>query len=69
MVNSEKKQMSLSYIGEDGNKQILHFDNLSKFKTYYYTPNGRYDTWDGAKCDIKLTSKPSKFDIKEFIND
>ena len=38
------KQMSISYIDEDGNKKILHYDNLQRFRTYYYTPSGRYNT-------------------------
>lgn len=61
------KQMSISYIDENGNKKILHYDNLQRFRTYYYTPSGRYNTWDEAKCDVKMTSDPSKFDLKEFI--
>ena len=61
------KQMSISYIDEEGNKKILHYDNLQKFKTYYYTPSGRYDTWNECKCDVKLTTDPNKFDLKEFI--
>ena len=61
------KQMSLSYIDENGNKKILHYDNLQRFKTYYYTPDGRFDTWNECKCDVKMTSDPSKFDLKEFI--
>lgn len=65
--NRDKKQFSISFIKPDGNKEIKHFDNIQKFLTYYYTPNGRFNTWDGAKADVKYTYKPSKFDIKEFI--
>lgn len=65
--DKNQKQMSISYIDDEGNKKILHYDNLQRFKTYYYTPNGRYDTWNECKCDVKYTADPSKFDIKEFI--
>lgn len=65
--NRDKKQFSISFIREDGNKEVLHFDNIQKFLTYYYTPEGRFNTWDGAKCDVKYTYNPSKFDLKEFI--
>lgn len=63
----DKKQFSISFIKPDGNKEVMHFDNIQKFLTYYHTPEGRFNTWDGAKCDIKYTYNPSKFDIKEFI--
>ena len=63
----DKKQFSISFIREDGNKEIMHFDNIQKFLTYYYTPEGRFKTWDGARCDTKYTYNPSKFDLKEFI--
>ena len=65
--NRENKQFSISFIKQDGNKEILHFDNIQKFITYYPTPTGRFTNWDGAKCDIKYTYNPNKFDIKEFI--
>lgn len=63
----DKKQFSISFIRPDGNKEVMHFDNIQKFLTYFYTPEGRFNTWDEAKCDTKYTSNPSKFDIKEFI--
>ena len=63
----DKKQFSISFIRPDGNKEVMHFDNIQKFLTYYYTPNGRFNTWDGAKADVKYTYNPSKFDLKEFI--
>lgn len=65
--NREKKQFSISFIKPDGNKEVKHFDNIQKFITYYYTPEGRFNTWDGAKADTKYTYNPSKFDLKEFI--
>ena len=63
----DRKQLSISFIKPDGNKEILHFDNIQKFLTYYRTPNGRFHNWDGSLCDTKYTYKPSKFDIKEAI--
>lgn len=63
----DKKQFSISFIKPDGNKEVMHFDNIQKFLTYYYTPEGRFNTWNEAKCDTKYTYNPSKFDIKEFI--
>ena len=63
----DKRQFSISFINKDGNKEIKHFDNIQRFLTYYYTPNGRYASWDEAKCDTKWTNQPSRFDLKEFI--
>lgn len=65
--NRDKKQFSISFIKPDGNKEVRHFDNIQKFLTYYYTPEGRFKTWDGARADTKYTYKPHKFDLKEFI--
>ena len=66
--SENKKKMSISYIDDSGNKKILDF-NVSKFKTYYNTPTGRYRNWDGSLCDIKYTTRPSKFDIKTFFEE
>lgn len=63
----DKKQFSISFIRPDGNKEVMHFDNIQKFITYYYTPEGRFNTWNEAKCDTKYTYNPSRFDLKEFI--
>lgn len=65
----ERKLFTLSYIKDDGNKEILNFNNLNKFKTYYHTPTGKYTDWQGASCDICYTQQPNKFDLKEFINE
>lgn len=66
--SENKKKMSISYIDDSGNKKILDF-NVSKFKTYYNTPTGQYRNWDGSLCDIKYTTRPSKFDIKTFFEE
>lgn len=65
----DKKQVSISYIKDDGNKEVLHFDNVSRFKSYYYKTDGPFTTWNDCRCDIKYTTRPSKFDLKEFIFD
>lgn len=62
-----EKELSISYIDNSGNKQIMKFNGLTKIPTYYFSPNGQFTNWDGSKCSKKLTSKPSVFDIKEFI--
>lgn len=66
--NKSKRVLSVSYIKENSGKGILNF-NVDKFKTYYYTPNGSYENWDGAKCDMKWTEKPSTFDIKTYFEE
>ena len=66
--SKNNKKLSVSYIADDGNKKILDF-NIAKFKTYYYTPSGKYRSWDGANCDVKYTEDPSKFDIKTFFEE
>lgn len=66
---SEKlRRLDLSYIDDGGAKKLLQF-NINRFKTFYKTPQGKYDTWDGAKCDIRWTEKPSKFDIKYYFKE
>ena len=66
--NSSKKNLSISYIKENGAKQVLNF-NVERFKSYYKTPTGKYTNWDGSKCDIRWTERPHKFDIKTFIKE
>ena len=66
--NSGQRKFSVSYINEKGTKSIFDF-NVSKFKTYYYTPLGKYMSETGAKCDVKWTEKPHKFDIKTYFQE
>ena len=66
--SKKKRNFSISYITETGGKKVLNF-NVDKFKTFYSTPNGKYENWDGSRCDIKYTENPSKFDIKTFIEE
>lgn len=63
-----QRQLGISYITDNGTRQILN-KNVSKFKTYYKTPQGKYTNWDGDKCDIKWTDKPSIFDIKTYLEE
>ena len=66
--NKTKRTLSVSYITGNGGKQILDF-NVSRFKTFYSTPNGQFPHWDGSRCDVKYTDKPSTFDIKTYFEE
>ena len=66
--SKKKRNFSISYVTENGGKKVLNF-NVDKFKTYYSTPKGRFENWDGSRCEMKLTDSPSKFDIKTFIEE
>lgn len=61
------KRLTISYINDQGRKDFLNFNNINRFKSYYYTPNGQFETYDGAKAGIRYTDDPSKFDLKEYI--
>jgi len=64
--DNRERKFAVSYINEQGAKSIYDF-NVDKFKTYYYTPVGRFMSDTGAKCDIRWTEKPHKFDIKTYL--
>lgn len=66
--NSNKKNLSISYIKENGAKQVLNF-NVERFKSYYKTPTGKYTNWDGSKCDVRWTERPHRFDIRNYITE
>lgn len=66
--NRYKKNLGISYITDEGGKRILNF-NVDRFKTYYSTPDGKFENWDGSKCDVKWTEKPSTFDIKTYMEE
>lgn len=66
--SAKDRKFIVSYINQRGTKSFYEF-NIQRFKTYYATPTGRYTNWDGSKCDIRYTDKPSKFDLMEFIED
>lgn len=63
-----KNNLSISYIKDDGMKSVLNF-NVQRFKTYYRSPNGQFQNWDGDRCDIKYTDKPCNFDIMEYLKE
>ena len=64
----KQRKLSVSYVNDQGMKSILDF-NVDKFKTYYSTPTGQYENWDGSRCGIKWTDDPSKFDIRTFFEE
>lgn len=66
VYNRNKKVFSISYIKENGQKSLLNF-NVGRFKSYYKTPSGKFNNWDGCKCDIKWTDKPSTFELKTYM--
>lgn len=66
--NRTKRNLSISYIKDNGAKALLNF-NVDRFKTYYLTPIGKYMNWDGARCDVKWTDKPHTFDIKTYFEE
>jgi DNA polymerase elongation subunit (family B) len=66
--NSNKKNLSISYIKENGAKQVLNF-NVERFKSYYKTPTGKFTNWDGSKCDVRWTERPHRFDIRNYITE
>lgn len=69
IYSRDKKEFSLSYINNDGNKEMMVFKNKKLFKTYYYDPSGDINTWNECKAKVKFTQNPNKFDLKEFILD
>ena len=66
--NSYSRRLDVSYIEDNGAKQIISF-NVNRFKAYYSTPSGKFTNWDGDKCDIRWVEKPSKFEIKTFLTE
>lgn len=66
--NQTTKNFSISYIKENGAKQVLNF-NVSRFKSYYKTPTGKFTNWDGCKCDVRWTEKPHHFDIRTYMTE
>ena len=66
--NRSKRTLSVSYITETGGKHILNF-NVDRFKSYYSTPSGRYENWDGSRCDVRWTDKPHTFDLKTYFEE
>ena len=66
--NKKQAKLNISYINQKGGKNILEF-NVNRFKTYTKSENGKYNTWDGQKCDESYTNNPSKFDIHTYLEE
>ena len=66
--NKVKRVLSVSYIKDNGMKDIMNF-NVDRFKTFYSTPDGEYMNWDGSRCGVKWTDKPDKFDLKTYMEE
>ena len=64
--NKYSRKLDISYIEDNGAKQILSF-NVNRFKAYYSTPTGKFTNWTGEKCDVRWVENPSKFEIKTFL--
>lgn len=66
--DKKKREFNLSYVAEDGNKQIIR-RNVDKFKSYRYDDGGRLLTWDNRRCSVSFVKNPSRFDIKTYIRE
>ena len=66
--NHTKRTLSVSYVTPTGGKRILNY-NVSRFKSYYSTPSGKYINWDGSRCDVRWVEKPTTFDLKTFFEE
>lgn len=66
--NQRESKFTISYINSRGGKSFYDF-NIKRFKTYCASPTGKFVNWDDTRCDVRYTDKPSRFDIKEFIED
>lgn len=66
--NKNKRNLCISYINSKGTKDLLNI-NINRFKTYYSTPTGQFNNWDGSKCDVRWVTNPGMFEIKTFINE
>lgn len=64
--NKYSRKLDISYIEDNGAKQILSF-NVNRFKAYYSTPTGKFTNWTGERCDVRWVESPSKFEIKTFL--
>lgn len=66
--NKTKRSFCISYINSKGLKELLDI-NVNKFKSYYSTPDGKFENWDGSRCGEKYVGKPGIFELKTFINE
>ncbi len=66
--NRGASKLTISYINERGNKSFLE-TNIKRFKSWCFDRDGEDVNWDGRKCTMMYTDRPSKFDIKYYINE
>lgn len=66
--NKMSRRFYVSYIDEDGNKRVWD-KNVARFKSYRFSPTGKYRNWNDLACEEYWTDNPSKFDIKTFIRE
>lgn len=66
--NKNRRTLSVSYITPTGGKKVMDF-NVNRFKTYTSTVNGKYENWDGSRCDIRWVDNPDNFDIKTYFKE
>ena len=68
--DKKDRKMIVSYLNKAGRREF-YTKYFHHFATYENDPNGKYDTWDGKKCNkvFKDTTKyaPNEFDILEWI--
>lgn len=62
------RKFSISYVTETGGKKVLDY-NVSRFKTWYLDPNGKYENWDGRRCSPKMTNNPGAYDLRTFMRE
>ena len=66
--SKNKRLFTISYVKENGAKDIEQI-NVDRFVSFYKTAEGKYDNWDGKKCDIKYVQKPEWAEEKYFIRE
>ena len=66
--NKYKRLLSISYVKENGMKDIMNF-NVDRFKTFYSASGGKYVNWNGETCNVKWTDSPDKFDLKTYMEE
>lgn len=66
--NKMSRRFYVSYIDEDGNKRVWD-KNVARFKSYRFSPTGKYRNWNDLACEEYWTDNPSKFDINTFIRE
>ena len=67
--NKKSQKLVISYIDKQGNRQFYE-KYLHHIKTYEYDAHGKFETWDGKRCNKVFKSTldyvPNEFDLLEF---